>query len=150
MQKLHFSLEISAPREKVWKIMLDEATYREWTKAFGENNYYKGDWNKGSSIQFLGVDAESGIEMGMTSRIAENRLHEFVSIEHLGIVANGVEDTTSENARQWSPAFENYTFIERDGATEVQVDLDTPDEYADAFRGMWTDALQRLKTLCEA
>ena len=150
MQKLHFSTHINAPREKVWNLMLEDATYREWTRAFGENNYFKGDWNKGSKIQFVGVDTETGAEMGMTSRIAENRLHEFVSIEHLGIVANGVEDTTSEEARKWSPAFENYTFIEKDGGTEVQVDLDVLEEYAGMFNAMWPDALQRLKTLCEA
>src|SRR5690606_24494151 len=98
--------------------------YREWTQEFSPGSYYKGDWSKGSKILFLGPDPETGKEGGMVSRIAENKPYEFVSIEHLGIVQDGVEDTTSEAAKKWAPAFENYTFRERDGATEVVVDID--------------------------
>lgn len=150
MQKIHPSIQINAPREKVWHAMLDDATYREWTKAFGEGGYYKGDWTKGSKIQFLGADPETGVEMGMTSRIAENRENEYISIEHVGIVADGVEDTTSEAARQWTPAFENYTFTDKDGGTELRVDQDINDEHKEMFETMWVDALQRLKALAEA
>jgi hypothetical protein len=85
----------------------------------------------------------------MVSRIAENRPYEFISIEHLGLVKDGVEDTTSEVARQWAPAYENYTFRERDGATEVRVDLDVVDEHAPMFEEMWPRALSRLKELGE-
>jgi hypothetical protein len=34
MQKIHSSILINAPREKVWHAMLDDKPYREWTKAF--------------------------------------------------------------------------------------------------------------------
>lgn len=82
---------------------------------------------------FLGPDPETGQEGGMVSRIAENRPHEYISIEHIGIIQNGIEDTTSEAAKKWASAFENYTFKERDGATEVLVDVDVEDEYAEMF-----------------
>jgi len=32
-----------------------------------------------------------------------------------------------------APAFENYTFEEKDGAMEVLVDMDAEDEYAEMF-----------------
>lgn len=149
MQKIHFSILINAPREKVWDTMLEDATYRQWTTAFNEGSYYKGDWSEGSKILFLGPDPKTGTESGMVSRIKENRTHEFVSIEHLGIVMNGVEDTTSEEARKWSPAFENYTFTETDGGTQVSVDIDIQEEYKTMFEEMWKNALQKLKELCE-
>ena len=85
----------------------------------------------------------------MVSRIAENKLYEFISIEHLGIVQNGVEDTTSEAARKWTPAFENYTFNDKDGATEVLVDMDAEDEYVQMFNEMWPKGLRKLKELTE-
>ena len=72
-----------------------------------------------------------------------------MSLEHIGIYANGVEDTTSQEAREWSPAFENYTFTEENGVTEVQVDQDMKEEYAEEFSAMWNDGLQRLKKLAE-
>jgi hypothetical protein len=149
MQKLHFSIIINAPKEKVWHTMLEDKTYREWTAAFNPGSYYKGDWNKGSKILFLGPDPETGIEGGMVSRIAENKPYEYISIEHLGIVKNGGEDTTSEEAKKWAPAFENYTFKEKDGATEVLVDMDIDEKEAEIFNKMWPDALQRLKAIVE-
>ena len=149
MKQLHFSIEIDATKEKVWHTMLDDATYRKWTQPFNPGSYYRGDWNQGSKILFLGPDPETGKEGGMVSRIAANRQYEFVSIEHLGIVQDGKEDTTSEAARKWAPAFENYTFEEEGGATEVQVDLDVEDEYVEPFQQMWPEALQQLKELAE-
>lgn len=149
MQKIHFSIFINASKEKVWDTMLTDATYRAWTKAFHPGSYFRGDWSEGSKILFIGPDAESGGEMGMVSRIAENRLHEFVSIEHLGIYKNGVEDTESEEAKKWAPAFENYTFIHRDGGTEVKIDQDIIDEYKEMFEEIWPKALEILKELSE-
>lgn len=149
MQTLHFSISIKAPKEKVWRAMLDDEPYREWSQAFSKGSYYKGSWEKGSKILFLGPDPDTGEEGGMVSRIAENKPYEFISIEHLGIVANGVEDTTSEEARKWSPAFENYTFTEKDGATEVEVDLEVNDEYVEMFEKMWPAALEQLKNIAE-
>ena len=85
----------------------------------------------------------------MVSRIAEHKRYEFISIEHLGIIHNGVEDTTSEEAQKWAPAFENYTFKEHDGATEVLVDLDVDETEAETFNKMWLEALQKLKEIAE-
>lgn len=149
MEKLHFKIDISAPKEKVWNTMLEDATYREWTTAFNEGSYYKGDWSKGSKIVFLGPNPETGKEGGMVSRIAENKLYEFVSIEHLGVINDGVEDTTSDEVKKWTPAFENYTFKEKNGTTEVIVEMDIHADYKEMFEGMWPKALQKLKELSE-
>ncbi|MFO7526554.1 MAG: SRPBCC domain-containing protein [Ignavibacteriaceae bacterium] len=149
MKKLNFSIVINAPKEKVWNTMLGDATYREWTTAFNEGSYYKGDWSKGSKIVFLGPNPETGKEGGMVSRIAENKLYEFVSIEHLGIINDGVEDTTSDEVKKWTPAFENYTFKEKNGTTEVIVEMDFHADYKEMFEGMWPKALQKLKELAE-
>ena len=129
--------------------MLGEETYREWTKAFNPGGYYKGDWNEGSKILFVGLDPETGMEGGMVSRIKESRKPEFISIEHLGILNNGVEDTTSEEAKKWTPAFENYTFTEKDGGTQLDVDMDIVDEMKEEFDGMWPKALETLKEIAE-
>lgn len=150
MEKLHTSIVIHAPKQKVWETMLNDATYRQWTGAFNPGSYYKGDWSEGSKILFLGPDpAGKEGEGGMVSRIAENRQYEFISIQHQGIVKNGVEDTESEEAKKWAPAFENYTFTEKDGSTELSVDMDIAPEYKDMFEGMWSKALEKLKELSE-
>jgi hypothetical protein len=149
MHKLHFSIAINAPKAKVWSTMLDDATYRVWTEAFTSGSHYVGDWSKGSKILFLGPDPNTGKLGGMVSRIAENRLHEYISIEHLGMVQDGIEDTTSEAVKAWSGAQENYTFKERNGNTEVLVDIDTTEDWKEMFEGAWPKALNKLKELAE-
>jgi hypothetical protein len=148
MKKLYFSILINAPRPKVYETMIGEKTYNLWTEAFAAGSHYKGDWNKGSKILFLGPNKEGKME-GMVSRIKENRVNEYISIEHLGVVSNGVEDTTSEHVKNWAGSLENYTFKDKDGQTEVLVDMDSAEEYADMFNGMWPNALQKLKELAE-
>jgi uncharacterized protein YndB with AHSA1/START domain len=149
MTTQHYSIHINAPKEKVWDTMIGEKTYREWTSAFNEGGRFEGSWDQGSKILFIGLDPETGKEGGMVSCIKENRPHEFISIEHLGIMKDGVEDTTSEEAKKWFPAYENYTFTEKDGSTEVSVDIDVAEEYADMFKETWPNALTKLKEISE-
>jgi len=44
MQKLHFSIVINAPKEKVWHAMLDDKQYREWTGAFNPGSYSEDEY----------------------------------------------------------------------------------------------------------
>jgi uncharacterized protein YndB with AHSA1/START domain len=147
MQKLHFSILINAPKEKVWHSMLDDEPYRQWTEVFAAGSHYVGSWDKGSKIRFL-APQDNG-NAGMVSRIAENKPYEFISIEHVGEVRNDKEDTTSDAVKSWSGAQENYTFKEKGGATEVSVDMDIVDEYREMFEQKWPEALQRLKDIAE-
>ncbi len=148
MEKLKFSILIIAAKEKVWKTMLEDATYRIWTEAFTAGSHYVGNWNKGSKILFLapGNDGKLG---GMVSRIKENKLYEYISIEHLGEVIDGVEDTTSDRVKQWSGSHENYTFVDKNGKTELIVEMDITEEFKEMFEDIWPNALQKLKSLCE-
>jgi hypothetical protein len=85
----------------------------------------------------------------MTAVIAENRKHEFVSIQHLGVIENGVEDTASEQVRAWAPAYENYQFSDVPGGCLVTVTLDTVPEYEQYMLDTFPKALALLKGLCE-
>lgn len=144
MANLHFSINIHAPRKKVWSAMLDDATYREWTSAFTPGSYYQGNWDEGSKILFLGPDPETGKEGGMVARIKENRPNEFVSIEHYAEISDGVE-------KPWNgTGLENYTFADTNGGTEVSVEMtNVPDEYVAMFQDTWPKALQKLKEIAE-
>lgn len=148
-QKLTASIIINAPREKVWDTLLGYNTYKEWTKVFNPTSRYEGDWSEGSKILFLGTDENGGNEGGMVSKIAKNIPNEFISIKHLGIIENGIEDTTSPKAKSWAPAYENYTLTDVNGGTEFTVEQDLDGEYMEMFKEMWEKALQELKRLSE-
>lgn len=152
MEDIHYSIVIDAPKERVWDAMLGKDTYPLWTDVFMPGSYFKGDWSEGSKIIFLAPD-EAGGELGMISRVKENREYEFISLESVGVVHNDKEDTTSPEAKMWAGSFENYTFKEVDGKTEVQVDLTSDegisDEDLEMFDEMWRQALDKLKKLAE-
>lgn len=144
MKTLHWTVNIKAPKLKVWKTMLDAETYRMWTEVFAEGSYFEGSWEKGSAIKFLGPTGE-----GMVAVIAENRPYEFISIKHIGFIKDGVEDTESDEIKAWAPAFENYTFSETGDMTQVAVDVDTMEDWEGHFEMTWPKALAKLKELCE-
>jgi len=144
MKTLTFEVTINAPRATAWRNMLDAEGYRLWTVPFCEGSYFVGSWGEGTRIQFLSPSGD-----GMSSVIAENRLHEYVSIRHVGMIENGVEDTTSEKIRAWAPAYENYRFVDAPGGCRVIVTLDTAPEWEQYMLDTFPKALARLKELCE-
>lgn len=148
MKQLHFSISINAPKEKVWEAVIGKETYPMWTEPFFPGSNIEGSWNRGAKIRFVAPN-EFGNADGMISEIAENRLYEYISIHHLGFIKNGVEDTTSEEVRKWTPSFENYTFKDVGGATDFIVNIDVPEEMEDMFTSMWNVALVRLKEVSE-
>ena len=144
MTRLTFTTTIDAPKELVWRTMLEDETYRKWTKAFHEGSYAVTDWKPGSKALFLGPDGS-----GMVSRVAEHRPNEFLSLEHVGIVKNGVEDTASDEVKQWAGARENYTLRDQAGHVTLTVDMDTADDLKKYFEDTWPNALAALKELSE-
>lgn len=149
MEKISFSTNINASKEKVWDALWEDANYRNWTTAFYEGSYAQTDnWKVGTKVLFLGPDGSGG-SGGMVSKVAANRPNEFMSFEHLGEVKNGVEDTTSDKVKVWAGAMENYTLTEAGGKTTVAVELDIDAAYKDYFVKTWPVALQRLKDLAE-
>lgn len=144
MTRLTFSTTINAPKALVWRTMLEDATYRQWTSAFAEGSHAVTDWSPGSKALFLGPDGS-----GMVSRVAEHRPEEYLSLEHLGVVVDGVEDTSSAAAGDWAGARENYTLRETGEGVTLTVETDTTDEHKQYFEETWPKALASLKALSE-
>lgn len=145
---LHFEIFINANADKVYKALTDEKHYSEWTAPFNPSSHYKGSWEKGSEIRFIGID-ENGDEGGMISRIKENIPNKFISIEHLGMIEKGKEITSGPEVEGWAGALENYTFKENNGKTTLLVDLDSNEQFKSYFEETFPKALNKLKEICE-
>lgn len=145
MEKLKFNTTINAPREKVWDVLWGDNTYSKWTAVFSEGSKVETDWKKGSKVLF-----GDGKGSGMVSEIADNIPNEYMSFRHLGMVTDGVEDTTSEKVKDWAGAMENYILKEVDDKTELKVELDIVDEHKDYFTDAFPKALQVVKELSES
>jgi uncharacterized protein YndB with AHSA1/START domain len=145
MEKINFSIDINAPKEKVWNVLWGNDSYRKWTSPFAEGSYAETDnWKEGTKVLFLSPSGE-----GMVSTVAKNKKNEFMSFKHLGVVKNGVEDTESESVKGWVGAMENYRLTDENGKTKLAVDMDSTDEFKDYFLKTWPVALQKVKELAE-
>lgn len=150
MIRIHLERSFQAGPELLWELVVDPDHYRFWTEAFSKGSGFVGDWTKGSNIRFVTED-ENGIENGMLSEIAESQWPEVISIRHVGLVMNGVNDYNSPLAREWSPAFENYRFIPKsDGTSIFQVEQDLPEEQAEEFKSSWKKAFDRMAIRLES
>jgi hypothetical protein len=145
VKRIQFKITIQAPAATVWHHITSLASYQRWTSAFAEGSTFQGTWAKGSQIRFLAPSGD-----GMVSEIAEARAQEFLSIRHLGFIANGVEDTTSEAVKAWAPAYENYTLLAVPEGTEMVVDQEVAAAWEVYMNQAWPKALTLLKELSES
>ncbi|MBZ8142456.1 ATPase [Rubrivivax gelatinosus] len=141
---VRFQIDIEAPVSTVFRTMLDPGCYRQWASAFAEGTYYEGEWRQGGRLRFLAPSGD-----GMLSEVAEHRPDECTSIRHLGMIAGGAEDTSSDMARAWASARETYRFVALPGGTRVEVEQDATEEFVAYLADAWPKALQQLKALCE-
>jgi uncharacterized protein YndB with AHSA1/START domain len=141
LNRLQFSVDIAATRERVWKVLWEDATYRDWTSVFSEGSYAVSDWKEGSKVQFFDASGRNG----MSAIIEKQRPHEFMSFRHEAEIKDGQVQPSAD----WAGAHENYTLTSHAGGTRLTVDLDTADEYRQMFDGTFPQALQRVKQLAE-
>src|SRR5262249_18520547 len=140
MEQATYTIQIHAPKERVWRVLLDDATYRQWTSVFQEGSYAETDWNPGSKARFLTPTGE-----GMFSRIVTHTPSEFLSIEHLGTIKDGQEQPDSEETKQWKGAHENYKVQESGGMSTLMIEMDLTEQYKSYFDETWPKALAKVK-----
>lgn len=144
MNRLQFSTDIKASREKVWDVLWNDSSYKEWTSVFSSGSHAETDWNEGSKVLFL-----SGEREGMYSRIAKKIPNEYMSFKHLGVVKEGKELPQDDETKRWSGASEDYKLIQKNNATELTVEMDVTEDFEDYFRQTFPKALEKVKELAE-
>lgn len=145
LKKISFSTTINATKEKVWNVLWGNDTYKEWTSVFSEGSSAVSDWNEGSKILFL-----DGKGRGMYSKIDRKIQNEFMSFRHIGEVKDGVEQPVDEKTQSWSGSTEDYILKDKDGATELTVEMDMMEDMLDYFNKTFPTALENVKKLAEA
>ena len=151
MIKLQFKQSINASAQNVYETMLglkDKRTYEYWVSVFNPTSTYEGNWEKGSTINFVGFD-EFGKKGGLVATIVEHQPAEFISIKQLGMWADPLNTSNSQSIEKLAGAHENYTFENNNGNTTVIVDLETLEEYLEFFQGTYPIALEKLKDISE-
>lgn len=137
MKRLHVERTFNVGPELLWELVVDPVHYSFWADLTREGAGFRGDWTKGSNIRFV-VEHEDGTESGMLSEVVASQWPEFISIRHIGVIMNGIEDFDSPMAQTWTPAAENYCFIPQEDGTCLFVnEQDLPEDHYDAFKADW-------------
>ncbi|HEY0896754.1 MAG TPA: SRPBCC domain-containing protein [Sphingobacteriaceae bacterium] len=146
MKKVEFTKEIKAPAQKVWETLWNETTYPQWTSAFNPEgtSYMQSDWKVGGRTLFT-----DGSGNGMVSTIAEKAEPYTVVFEHLGMVKDGHEDTTSDEVKGWAGAKEEYHLAENNGTTTLKASVEISEEWEDMMSNGFTQGLEVVRKLSE-
>ncbi|SEW08706.1 hypothetical protein SAMN05421841_0965 [Chryseobacterium wanjuense] len=139
MKKLSFEIQISAPPEKVWSVLWDEISYRQWTTAFTEGSFYQGTLEEGSLVKFFDPNNN-----GMYSRVVKNIANTEMKFLHLGEIYDGIEVP-----QQWGEATEAYILDENEEGTQLIIKIQTPEEFKEFFEEKFPKALGIIKNLSE-
>jgi uncharacterized protein YndB with AHSA1/START domain len=137
------SIVIQAPAEKLWHVLLDDATYRQWTSVFHPGSCAESDWKEGSKVLFKTPEGD-----GMVSKVAVSKPYEEISFQHLGVLKDNVE-YIDDKATEWQ-GFETYRLKPIGNATELSIEQDLEEKHMEWFGATWDKALQKVKEIAEA
>ena len=139
MQKQLFSIEIKAPKERVWNTLWEDKTFRDWASIIDEGMYMEGVIKEGNEVRFI-----SPTGYGVTSLVEKLVENELVSFRHMADTKD-----SGEREKEWTGGEESYSLAERDGTTTLKVDIDVPPGQEETFKDRFPKALERVKTLAE-
>ena len=144
-QTIKASIDINAPKEKVWEVLLGHKYIQIWYTAFGEGITADTDWQLGSKAVF--VDNKGS---GMIGKIVQHIPNEMIDIEYEGIMVDGKEDYNSIAANDMKGTHETYCLSSKDHATNLSIECEMDDAYYEMMSSAWEKALQKIKQLSES
>jgi uncharacterized protein YndB with AHSA1/START domain len=144
-QTIRKSVEVNAPKEIVWEVLLNDSFTRVWYAAFSPGSRAETDWKVGSKAVFT-----DDSKCGLIGKVLENIPYERLTVEYTGFVNAGVEDYESATAEEVKGGLEVYRLAEKNGITHLSIACDMSEEMFEAMSSAWDKALQKIKQLAES
>lgn len=138
---MQFSININAPREKVWHTLWDDKTFRDWGNIIDEGQYMIGDIKEGNVLEFMSASG-----YGVKSKILKLVPNEFVSLRQVADTKDHGQDVRED---EWTGGTESYELKEQGGVTSLTVNIDVPSGLQEIFKDRFPKALERIKILAE-
>lgn len=138
---MRFEIEINAPREKVWRTLWQDETFRQWASLVDPGTYMVGELREGNEVQFISAEG-----YGVTSLVAKLIPNEFILFKHQADTQNKGESSRDD---QWTGGKESYALTSKDGVTTLAMTFDVPTELEQVMGVSYPKALERVKELSE-
>lgn len=146
MQKMKFSVEIKAPREKVWDTLWQDTTFRDWSSIIDPGTYMEGKLQEGNEVNFIG-NSDGGANFGVTSRVEKLIPNKFILFSRIADIKVDKDGSIEKRDTQWTGGVESYELEESNGKVTLSVTQDVPDELVEYFETKYPKALERVKIL---
>ncbi|RYY34236.1 MAG: SRPBCC domain-containing protein [Sphingobacteriaceae bacterium] len=144
MKTIKKTIDIKAPAQKVWDVLMKEEYNSQWYECFMPGTKAETDWQPGSKVTF--TDPEGS---GMLGVITANEPAKLLHITYNGFVNKGQEDVDSEMAKAYSGSTEIYKLSENDGKTTLDIAAAMGDDYYEEMSKAWEEALDMIKQFSE-
>lgn len=142
MKETQFVVKIHASKEKVWDVLWQDETFREWAGLIDPGTYMVGELKEGNEVQY--ISAENGY--GVTSLVEKLVPNEFLLLRH----RSDTQDTGKQlREKEWTGGKESYSLVEKDDTTTLTTVFDVPQKLEEYFADAYPTALQRVKELAE-
>lgn len=146
MQKLLFKITLKASPEKVWNSLWEIENYKKWTGIFCQGSYYVTEsFTQGNKIHLLAPNG--GGMYSILDQVIENKLLVF---RHIGELKDFKEQPIDTQTQIWTNALESYQLTPFENSTELQITVDTIEDYVDLMNNTFPKALEVLKTIAES
>ena len=147
LKKLEASIQIEAPKEKIWDVLLQDQTYRIWTSVFSPNSFAETDgWKAGSTVYFK----DGAGNNGMISQISEHRPTECIVFAHQGMLRDGQEIFDGPEVADWKGSTEAYYLTPSGNGHQLRIEQYLTEQHLDWFQNAWKQALEKIKELSES
>lgn len=148
MTTIQKSVQIKASRERIWDVLFNQETFRDWGKAFHPDSYYEGTFAEGELVRFLGPTDEDGAA-GMEVRVVEHVPGVRSRFEFSGTISGGKVLYEGESYDEWSGISEGYELTGESEPFTLSIRNKVPSKYEEMFSEMWDVALARIKEIAE-
>lgn len=133
-------VEIDAPAEKVWRILVDQEMAKQWASAFSEGTQVDTDWKEGSIV--LWKDSDGNI--GAKGRVERNDGRTDLLVRFYDEVSAPEDSTLGEYV-------EHYNIKSLDNRSILQIEAGKlPLKHVEIHSPLWDAALAKMKELAEA
>lgn len=144
IRKHTYQVEINASAKKVWEVLFNDDTYRQWTNVFSAGSYYTGELKQGGRVHFLTPEGS-----GMYADVIVFTPYTNLMFQHIGEVAGFVEKPMDEATEKWTGAIENYILKEKGLVTTLLVEIDIAPESVEYFNDTFPRGLEKVRDLAE-
>jgi hypothetical protein len=145
INRLLFSIEIKATKNKIWTALWNDKSYRKWASVFFEGSYAISDnWKEGSRVLFLAPD-----QSGIYSIIERHNSAQIMHFKHIGKMLEGKEQAIDAETKKWSGTEEIYTLTEGTESNNLTIEIDVLEVHLDFMTEKLPKALEVIKQLSE-